>query len=59
MVFQIYLRFAAEGNAVFRVLGGALTLLFWLYLLAIGLLLGGEVNAVIAALNAVPQAARR
>lgn len=57
--FQIYLRFAAEGNAVFGVLGGALTLLFWLYLLAIGLLLGGEVNAVIAARHAVPQAARR
>ncbi|HVL04120.1 MAG TPA: YihY/virulence factor BrkB family protein [Acidimicrobiales bacterium] len=47
--FRLYLRVAAEGNQVFGVLGGAMTLLVWLYLLGIGLLLGGELNAILAA----------
>ncbi|HUF33547.1 MAG TPA: YihY/virulence factor BrkB family protein [Acidimicrobiales bacterium] len=45
--FRLYLELAAEGNQVFGVLGGALSVLFWLYLLGIGLLLGGEVNAIL------------
>jgi membrane protein len=45
--FRLYLALAAEGNQVFGVLGGALSVLFWLYLLGIGLLVGGEVNAII------------
>jgi membrane protein len=45
--FRFYLEVAAEGNQVFGVLGGALTVLFWLYLLAIGLLVGAELNAVL------------
>ncbi len=46
--FRLYLRLAANGNQVFGLLGGALTLLLWLYLLGIGLLLGGELNAILA-----------
>jgi membrane protein len=44
--FRVYLRFAGEGsNAVFGILGGALTLLLWLYVMGLALLVGGEVNA--------------
>jgi membrane protein len=46
--FRLYLRVAGQGNEVFGVLGGALTLLVWLYLIGIGLLLGGELNAILA-----------
>lgn len=45
--FRIYLDVAAEGNQVFGVLGGALSVLVWIYLLGIGLLLGGELNSVL------------
>lgn len=59
--FGTYLRLASSGaNAVFGLLGGALSLLFWLYLMAMGLLLGAEVNSIIAGrrgviLEAVPR----
>ncbi len=47
--FGQYLETASSGaNAVFGLLGGALSLLFWLYLMAMGLLLGAEVNSIIA-----------
>jgi len=47
--FGQYLEAASSGaNAVFGLLGGALSLLFWLYLMAMGLLLGAEVNSVMA-----------
>ncbi|MEM9466059.1 MAG: YihY/virulence factor BrkB family protein [Actinomycetota bacterium] len=47
--FGTYLQFASSGaNAIFGLLGGALSLLFWLYLMAMGLLVGAEVNAIIA-----------
>ncbi len=46
--FRLYLLVAGQGNEVFGVLGGALTLLVWLYLIGIGLLLGGELNAILA-----------
>ena len=46
--FRVYLDAAASGmNAVFGLLGGALTLLVWLYLLAMGLLVGAEINSVL------------
>jgi membrane protein len=45
---RAYLSFAAGGNDVFGVFGGALIVLLWLYLLGLGLLLGGELNAVLA-----------
>lgn len=41
----LYLGVAARSaNAVFGILGGALTLMLWLYVLALGVLLGGELN---------------
>ncbi len=47
--FQWVLRFAAEGtNAVFGVLGTAITLLVWFYILALGLMAGAEINAMLA-----------
>lgn len=46
--FRIYLDVASSGmNTVFGLLGGALSLLFWLYLLAMGLLVGAVVNSLI------------
>lgn len=46
--FRIYLDVAGATNQVLGTLGGALIVLLWLYLLAVGLLLGGELNAVLA-----------
>jgi membrane protein len=52
--FGQYLEAASSGaNAVFGLLGGALSLLFWLYLMSMGLLLGAEVNSLIAGRNGV------
>lgn len=49
MGFRSYLDLASSGaNAVFGLLGGALSLLFWLYLLAMGLLVGAELNGLLA-----------
>lgn len=46
VLFSIYLRtLSSTSNAVFGVIGTAITLQLWLYLLAIGLVLGAEVNA--------------
>ncbi|MEX2659146.1 MAG: YihY/virulence factor BrkB family protein [Acidimicrobiales bacterium] len=56
--FRAFLAVAGEGNQVFGALGGALTLLFWLYLLGIGLVLGGELNAVLAARHGMRQELR-
>ena len=52
--FRGYLGVAGGGNQVFGVLGGSLVVLLWLYLLAIGLLVGGELNAVLARRAGVP-----
>jgi membrane protein len=49
MAFHTYLVLAGDANQVFGVLGGVLIALMWFYLLAVGLLLGGEVNAMIEA----------
>ena len=49
IAFRLYLAIAGDGNQVFGVLGGALVLLVWLYLLAAALLLGGELNGIRAA----------
>ena len=45
---QVYLEVAGEANQVLGVVGGVMTVLVWLYLLSLGLLLGGELNAVLA-----------
>ena len=46
LLFGIYLRtLSSTSNAIFGVIGTAITLQLWLYLLAIGLVLGAEVNA--------------
>ncbi|MDZ7734249.1 MAG: YihY/virulence factor BrkB family protein [Acidimicrobiia bacterium] len=45
--FRIYLSISGDSSLVLGVLGGALTLMLWLYLLAIGMLVGGEVNAIL------------
>lgn len=46
--FRLYLRAAAAGNEVLGALGGGLVLLLWLYLLSVVLIVGGELNAVLA-----------
>jgi membrane protein len=55
--FRLYLRVAANGNEVFGILGGTLTLLLWLYVLGVGLILGGELNAILLRRRAARQAA--
>ncbi|MEZ5165066.1 MAG: YhjD/YihY/BrkB family envelope integrity protein [Acidimicrobiales bacterium] len=53
--FSTYLSIASSGaNAVFGFLGGAISLLFWLYLMAMGLLVGAEVNSIRATRSAAP-----
>jgi len=48
--FSRYLASTSNGdNAIFGLLGGALSLVVWMYLMAMGLLLGAEVNATLAA----------
>ncbi len=48
VAFRLYLHLFG-GNPVFGILGGALVVLVWLYLLSLALLLGAELNAVLAA----------
>ena len=53
--FSTYLNIVSSGaNAVFGFLGGALSLLFWLYLMAMGLLVGAEVNSLFATRLGIP-----
>jgi len=48
VALRTYLEVASGSNQVFGSLGGALVVIVWLYLLAVGLLLGGELNALLA-----------
>lgn len=48
---RFYLEFAAGSNQVLGILGGVLTVVLWLYLMALGLILGGELNGVLAQRN--------
>jgi membrane protein len=43
--FRLYLGFAAESNPVLGAFGGGAIVMTWTYLLSLGLLLGGELNA--------------
>ena len=52
--FQVYLRAAGGANQVLGVIGGVMTVLVWLYLLSLALLLGAEMNAVIAHRRTTP-----
>ena len=45
--FRLYLGFAAASNPVLGAFGGGAIVMTWTYLLALGLLLGGELNAVL------------
>lgn len=56
--FRLYLSVAAGANQVLGTLGGSLIVLLWLYLMSLGLLLGGEVNAVLAHRHDVSQRPR-
>lgn len=55
---RAYLVVAAAANQVLGTLGGTLIVLLWFYLLAIGLLLGGELNAILARRPGVTEAPR-
>jgi membrane protein len=46
--FRLYLAVVADGNPVLGAFGGGVIVMTWVYLLSIGLLLGGELNAVLA-----------
>ena len=44
---QLYLALAQQGNPVFGTLGGALIVLLWLWLLALAVMIGGELNQIL------------
>lgn len=45
---RLYLELAQAGNAVFGALGGALIVLLWFWLLSLAILIGAELNFVLA-----------
>ncbi|MBW3614739.1 MAG: YihY/virulence factor BrkB family protein [Actinobacteria bacterium] len=55
IALRVYLGFAGGVNQVLGVIGGVLTVLLWLYLLSLALLIGGEINGVIAAARREPR----
>lgn len=55
--FRVYLGFAAESNPVLGAFGGGAIVMTWSYLLSLGLLLGGELNAVLVQRREVADAA--
>ncbi len=57
--FGVYLRLASEGSFVVGVLGGILVLMLWFWLLAIGLLAGGQLNGLLIERAGVPQRPRK
>ena len=46
--FRLYVDLASGANAVYGVVGGVITAMLYVYVLSAGLLLGGELNAVLA-----------
>ncbi len=53
--FSLYLDIAGRTNQVFGVLGGALTLMLWLFLLGLALLLGAQLNRQVDRLRERPR----
>jgi membrane protein len=47
ILFSVYLRYAPKHNAIYGSLGAVVVLLLWLYLWALALFIGGEINSVI------------
>lgn len=45
--FNLYLVLAADGNPILGAFGGGVIVMMWVYLLSLGLLLGGQLNAVL------------
>jgi membrane protein len=58
LAFRLYLAAASGANQVLGALGGVLIVLLWLYLLAVGLLVGGELNGLLAQRHGVAQLSR-
>ncbi len=48
LVLQFYFRFAAGYVTAYGILGGMLAFIFWFYVMALILLIGGELNSVLA-----------
>jgi membrane protein len=46
--FRLYLELVAQGNPVLGAFGGGAIIMTWVFLLSLGLLLGGELNGVLA-----------
>lgn len=44
---RLYIELASAGNGIYAVLGGALIVLVWLYLLGMSLILGAEANVAV------------
>lgn len=56
---RLYLSFGGSTNVLLGGLGSVLVVMLWMYLLAVGLLVGAELNAVLADRAGVEQVPRR
>ena len=56
---RLYVRFGGSSNVLIGSLGSVLVVMLWIYLLSIGLLVGAELNAVLAERAGVEQVPRR
>ena len=56
---RLYVRFGGSSNVLIGSLGSVLVVMIWMYLVAIGLLVGAELNAVLAERAGVEQVPRR
>lgn len=56
---RYYLMFSGESNQILGILGGSLIAMIWLFLMAVGLLVGGELNAALMEVGLAPPDERR